>query len=303
MSAIEFEDVRFGYADHEVLRGVNLNVEAGEFVAVLGPNGTGKSTMLRLADGLLRPASGTVRICGMNTADTNTSEIAHRVGFLFQNPDRQICQNTVREEVAFGLDVIQRGNEEQRKARTQEVLELLHLDGDADPFNLSRGQRQAVALAGLIAVAPEVLLLDEPTTGFDYSECMEMMAHIKRMNEAGATVIMVCHDMEVVLDFASRAVVLCEGEVLLDGTPREVFQQRALLERASLLPPQICDLSMQLATDYPQLGGMFYADELAQAIASCVSGDKTPDGSEVFARCASGAANVSDERKAGEWHG
>jgi energy-coupling factor transport system ATP-binding protein len=226
-----------------------------------------------LADGLLKPSSGTVSICGMNTAQSKTSDIAHKVGFLFQNPDRQICQNTVAEEVRFGLDVLQKGSEADRAARVQEVLELLHLDGQADPFNLSRGQRQAVALAGLIAVDPQVLLLDEPTTGFDYSECMEMMAHIKRMNECGTTVIMVCHDMEVVLDFATRVIVLCEGEVLLDGGPREVFLQTDKLAQASLLPPQICELSQRLASDFPQLGNKFYAADLAEAIAVLKAGE------------------------------
>ncbi|WP_206214432.1 energy-coupling factor ABC transporter ATP-binding protein [Adlercreutzia sp. ZJ141] len=279
---IEFSDVHFGYAEAEVLRGISFRIQPGEFVAVLGPNGTGKSTILRLADGLLAPASGHVRVCGLDTAEAKVSDIARHVGFLFQNPDRQICQNTVYDEVLFGLRALQCGTAEQQKARADEVLELLHLDGDADPFNLSRGQRQAVALAGLIAVDPCVLLLDEPTTGFDYSECMEMMTHIKRMNEAGATVVMVCHDMEVVLDFASRAIVLAEGRVLLDGTPRDVFSERDTLQRASLIPPQICELSTQLAKDYPQLGGKFCADELASAIATLAGGEAVASSGETF---------------------
>lgn len=264
--ALRFENVSFGYKDVPVLDNVDLTVKRGEFIALLGANGTGKSTSLRLADGLLMPDSGSVGVMGYSTATTYTSEIARHVGFLFQNPDRQICQNTTREEVAFGLKTLYPRDEERVKKRTEEVLELLHLDGDVDPFNLAKGQRQAVALAGLIAVEPDMLLLDEPTTGFDYSECMEMMAHIKDMNDAGCTIIMVCHDMEVVLDFAERAVVMAEGRIIADGPVREIFQQHDVLERASLMPPQICELSQELQGEYPELGGLFEIDEMVHMI-------------------------------------
>lgn len=268
--AVSFEEVRFGYQDHQVLQGLDLRIQEGEFVAILGPNGTGKSTTLRLMDGLLQPSTGTVRVCGLDASQVKTSQLARHVGFLFQNPDRQICQNTVRDEVLFGLRAVGAGSDQQQRDRAEQVLDLLHLNGDVDPFNLSRGQRQAVALAGLIALQPDVMLLDEPTTGFDYSECMEMMAHIKRLNSRGTTVVMVCHDMEVVLDFASRVVVLCEGRVLLDGAPRQVFQQRELLEKASLLPPQICQLSQDVGVRFPFLAGKFTAEELADAVAAAV---------------------------------
>ncbi len=264
--ALQFKDLSFSYRGLSVLEHVNLSIERGEFVALLGANGAGKSTSLRLADGLLKPTHGAVEVMGFSTLDTPTSEIARHVGFLFQNPDRQICQNTTREEVAFGLKTLYPNDEQRVRTRTEEVLELLHLNGDVDPFNLAKGQRQAVALAGLIAVKPELLLLDEPTTGFDYSECMEMMAHIKRMNEAGTTVIMVCHDMEVVLDFADRAVVMAQGGIIADGPVREIFLQQDVLQRACLMPPQICELSQELKDDYPSLGNLFEIDEMVQAI-------------------------------------
>lgn len=264
--ALRFDGVTFAYEGLSVLDGVDLTVKRGEFVALLGANGTGKSTSLRLADGLLKPDAGSITVMGQSTAACRTSDIARHVGFLFQNPDRQICQNTTRDEIAFGLRTLYPHDTERVRTRTDEVLNLLHLDGDVDPFNLAKGQRQAVALAGLIAVEPELLLLDEPTTGFDYGECMEMMAHIKRMNEAGTTVIMVCHDMEVVLDFAQRAVVLAEGKIIADGSVRDIFMQQDALERASLLPPQICELSQMLSDEYPQLSEIFEVDEMAYAI-------------------------------------
>lgn len=265
---LEFSHVSFGYKGHDVMHDVNLRVRRGEFVALLGPNGTGKSTTLRLSDGLLKPSTGTVTVAGLDTAKARTSEIARHVGFLFQNPDRQICQNTTRDEIAFGLRTLYGKDDPRVEERTRHVLELLHLDGDVDPFNLAKGQRQAVALGGLIAIDPELLLLDEPTTGFDYSECMEMMAHIKAMNRAGTTVVMVCHDMEVVLDFADRAIVMAQGGVIADGPVRDIFEQRDVFERASLLPPQICELSQQLAPAYPQLAHIYEVDAMADAIAA-----------------------------------
>lgn len=264
---LEFDRVSFAYRDHAVMDDVSFALERGEFVALLGPNGTGKSTILRLADGLLHPTSGAVRVAGADTATTRTSDLARKVGFLFQNPDRQICRNTVRDEVSFGLETLHGAGDPRVAARTEEVLELLHLDGDADPFTLSKGQRQAVALAGLIAAEPELLLLDEPTTGFDYAECMEMMAHIKRMNRAGTTVLMVCHDMEVVLDFAESAIVMSGGAVVADAPVPDVFDNRAALERADLLPPQICELSQRLAPAHPELAGIYEVDAMAEAVA------------------------------------
>jgi energy-coupling factor transporter ATP-binding protein EcfA2 len=263
---LEFRDVSFGYRDQAVLEHLSFSVNRGEFVAIVGPNGTGKSTTLRLADGLLAPNQGGVVTCGHATETTRTSELARQVGFLFQNPDRQISQNTVREEVAFGLKALYGKKDARVASRTEEVLELLHLNGDVDPFTLAKGQRQAVALAGLIAVDPELLLLDEPTTGFDYAECQEMMEHIRHMNEAGTTVVMVCHDMELVLQYASRVIVLAKGHVLVQGTPREVFSQPGLLAQASLLPPQICALSQELGRDFPSLAGLFTIDEMADAL-------------------------------------
>ena len=272
--ALRFDNVSFDYRGLQVLSGIDLAIAKGEFVAILGANGTGKSTTLRLADGLLKPKQGSGEVLGRDTAKSRTSEIARRVGFLFQNPDRQICQNTTREEVAFGLKTLFPHDAQRVEQRTQEVLELLHLDGDIDPFSLAKGQRQAVALAGLIAVDPDLLLLDEPTTGFDYSECMEMMAHIKRMNEAGTTVIMVCHDMEVVLDFAKRAIVIADGHIVADGPVREIFGRRDVLACASLLPPQICELSQMLEREYPELADIFGVQEMVDAIAALASCSK-----------------------------
>ena len=246
---IRLENVSFSYRDQgPSVQDVSFHVEKGEFAAIIGTNGAGKTTTVRLIDGLLRPDSGRIMISGADTAVSSVSERARRVGFLFQNPDRQICKNTVREEILFGLRTV-RGDEgeEALQARAVEILKDFAFTGDEEPFSLSRGQRQRVALASILAVEPEILILDEPTTGLDYLECCHIMDRIRRMNrEKQVTVLMVCHDMEVVLDYANRVLVMAGGKLLADGPVRDVFRDTGVMEKASVLPPQMIGLSARL---------------------------------------------------------
>ena len=252
---IQMEHVSFSYSDQgPTVQDLSFHIGKGEFTAILGANGAGKTTTVRLMDGLIRPTSGRVLIHGADTAATSVSERARHVGFLFQNPDRQICKNTVREEILFGLKAV-RGEEgeEALNARCGEVLQDFGFTGEEEPFSLSRGQRQRVALASILAVDPEILILDEPTTGLDYLECTHIMNRIRRMNEEQqVTVIMVCHDMEVVLDYASRALVMAGGRLLADGPVKEVFRNTALMEEASILPPQMISLALRLGSGFEQ---------------------------------------------------
>lgn len=263
---IQMEHVSFSYSDQgPTVQDVNFRIEKGEFVAILGANGAGKTTTVRLIDGLIKPTAGRVLISGADTAVSSVSERARRVGFLFQNPDRQICKNTVREEILFGLKTV-RGEEgeDALNARCEEVLRDFGFTGDEEPFSLSRGQRQRVALASILAVEPEVLILDEPTTGLDYFECCHIMDRIRRMNEENkVTVIMVCHDMEVVLDYAQRALVMAGGKLLGDGPVREIFRNRALMEDASILPPQMIALSIHLGEGFEKADS---PDSIADAV-------------------------------------
>jgi energy-coupling factor transport system ATP-binding protein len=250
---IKLDHVSFAYPEQgPSVNDVSFLIEEGEFAAILGANGAGKTTTVRLIDGLIRPTAGKVEISGTDTADSSVSERARKVGFLFQNPDRQICKNTVREEILFGLQTV-RGDEgeEALQARCDEVLKDFGFSGDEEPFSLSRGQRQRVALASILAVEPEILILDEPTTGLDYFECCHIMDRIRRMNEEDkVTVIMVCHDMEVVLDYARRALVMAGGRLLADGPVKEIFRDAALMEKASILAPQMIGLSMRLGEGF-----------------------------------------------------
>ncbi len=252
---IQMEHVSFSYSDQgPTVQDLSFHIGKGEFIAILGANGAGKTTTVRLMDGLIRPTSGRVLIHGADTAATSVSERARHVGFLFQNPDRQICKNTVREEILFGLKAV-RGEEgeEALNARCGEVLQDFGFTGEEEPFSLSRGQRQRVALASILAVDPEILILDEPTTGLDYLECTHIMNRIRRMNEEQqVTVIMVCHDMEVVLDYAARALVMAGGRLLADGPVKEVFRNTALMEEASILPPQMISLALRLGSGFDQ---------------------------------------------------
>ncbi len=263
---IQLEHVSFSYTDQgPTVQDVSFHAEKGEFIAILGANGAGKTTTVRLIDGLIRPTAGKVLIHGADTSVSPVSERARLVGFLFQNPDRQICKNTVREEILFGLKTV-RGDEgeEALNARCEEILKDFGFSGDEEPFSLSRGQRQRVALASILAVEPEVLILDEPTTGLDYLECCHIMDRIRRMNEEKqVTVIMVCHDMEVVLDYASRALVMAGGRLLADGPVPEIFRNTELMEEASILPPQMIGLAIRLGKDF---GEAATPDEIADTV-------------------------------------
>lgn len=246
---IEFRNVCASYSDDiPILKDVSFTVDDGDFVAFVGTNGAGKSTTMRLANGLIKPDSGEVLIDGKPTTELKTSEIAKRVGFLFQNPDRQICNGTVRDELQFGFKVLGTLDDE-AKARVEEIIEEFGFDGDADPFLLNRGTRQLLALASIVVLEPSTILLDEPTTGLDYRECEKVMDIIVKLHENGTTVIMVCHDMEVVGDFAKRVIVMSDGRVVDQGPTFEVLRNKETLETASLIPPQIVEISMDLAEE------------------------------------------------------
>lgn len=268
---IEFRDVHASYdGSAPILKGVSFTIRDGEFVAFVGTNGAGKSTTMRLMNGLLKPDAGQVLIDGVPTSDLRTSELARRVGFLFQNPDSQICCNTVREELLFGFKALGLDGPD-ADSRVDAIVEEFAFDPDDDPFLLNRGARQLLALASIVVLAPPVVVLDEPTTGLDYRECVKVMDIIRRIHERGTTVVMVCYDMEVVADYAARCIVMSGGEVVDDAPTFDVLRNRETLERASLVPPQIVELSLELGREMPHLadgpvGRANTLDEMAAAV-------------------------------------
>lgn len=273
---IECDSVRFGYGktkDAELIHEISLSIEDGEFVALTGENGAGKSTFSKLLAGILKPSDGKICVNGIDTKKAKNSMLAKTTGFLFQNPDRQLCTYTVRDEIAFGQKALKTGTEEEISKRTEKIIERFGFNPDEAPFSLSRGQRQRLALASIIAVEPKVMILDEPTTGLDYKECMEIMSAVKELNKNGTTVIMVCHDMELVLDFARRMIVLADGKIEADGKTLEIMRSKKILQKACLLPPQIIQIALELEEKFPgrfNFENVRTADELAAKIQEAI---------------------------------
>ena len=270
---IEFENVSASYdGELPILRDVSFRIPDGDFVAFVGTNGAGKSTTMRLVDGLLKPSSGQVLIDGVPTTQLRTSQLAAKVGFLFQNPDRQICCSTVREVLLFGFRAQGRDDAE-AEAKVDAMIERFGLDGDAEPFLLNRGTRQLLALASIIVMEPPVVVLDEPTTGLDFRECAKVMDVIAGLNARGTTVVMVCHDMEVVADYAKRVIAMTAGQVVADGETFAVLRDRDVLARTHLLPPQMVDVSLRLVEEGAVVASSPVAlamtlDEMTDALAS-----------------------------------
>ncbi|WP_302962457.1 energy-coupling factor ABC transporter ATP-binding protein [uncultured Adlercreutzia sp.] len=263
---IEFKNVSASYdGELAVLNDVSFTVNDGDFVAFVGTNGAGKSTTMRLANGLLKPTAGEVLVDGVPTTALKTSELARRIGFLFQNPDRQICCNTVREELLFGFKALGEEGPEAEK-RVDAIIERFGFDADAEPYLLNRGTRQLLALASIIVLAPPTIILDEPTTGLDFRECVKVMDVVRELNESGTTVIMVCHDMEVVGDFARRVIAMTAGQVVADGATFDVLRDGRVLKEAHILPPQVTEVSMILGRDEGCSKAVAKADTVPQMV-------------------------------------
>lgn len=250
---IEVEGLTHRYPNGVVaLEGVDLEIRRGEFLAVLGQNGSGKTTLVKHFNGLLHPTEGSVRVGDEEVERQGMLKLGQWVGYVFQNPDHQIFSDTVFDEVAFGPKLRDLG-EDEVKERVTEALGAVGLSGyeEEDPFGLTKGERQRVAVASVLAVRPEVLILDEPTTGLDYAEQRSMMDLVRRLNEGGSTIIAVTHTMWVVAEYAHRAAVVRDGRIALSGTVREVFSREKELLDAALRPPHITAFGNALG--YPVL--------------------------------------------------
>jgi energy-coupling factor transporter ATP-binding protein EcfA2 len=250
-AVIEAEGLGYLYPTHhiEALQKVALSIHEGEFVALLGQNGSGKTTLAKHFNGLLKPTYGRLLLKGKPTQQYSHLDIARLVGYVFQNPDHQIFSKTVYEEVGFGLRMLGE-SPKTIQDRVSEVLEVVGLQGYEHkiPFALTKGERQRLAVASVLAVRPQVVVLDEPTTGLDVRQQRDLMEMLKRLNQKGHTVIIITHSMDVAAEYANRVVVLKEGVILRDGPTRDVFSQEDLLTEASLRPPPLVQLSNWLGT-------------------------------------------------------
>jgi energy-coupling factor transport system ATP-binding protein len=249
---LQVEELRYAYPTYpeEALRGINLMIEEGEFIAILGQNGSGKTTLAKHFNGLLKPTSGRVLVQNKRTTEYSHREMARWVGYVFQNPDHQIFARTVAEEVGFGLKM-QNQTSRTIETRVGEALEGVGLQGYEKkvPFALTKGERQRVAVASVLAAQPRVIILDEPTTGLDDRHQQDMMEMLKRLNQQGHTVIIITHSMGVAAEYANRVVVMSNGGLLSDGPTRAVFADEARLAEASLCPPPLVRLSNWLGTE------------------------------------------------------
>ena len=271
---ITVEDLTFEYNRGEnaepvkALDGVSFEIDKGSFTAIIGKNGSGKSTLAKNLNGLLIPTSGVVYVDGYDTADDDTIwEIRQRAGMVFQNPDNQLVSSIVEDDVAFGPENLGVEPAEIRR-RVDKALEDVNMGKykNKAPHLLSGGQKQRIAIAGVVAMKPDIIIFDEPTAMLDPKGRKEIMKIIAELHEEGITVILITHFMEEVID-ADRVIIMHDGNVLLDGTPEEVFSKADIIKGANLEVPLMVELGDRLrAQGIPVPKGIIKEEEMVKAI-------------------------------------
>lgn len=267
---VRVEDLTYVYKDGTLaLSEVNLSVSEGEFIALIGQNGSGKTTLAKCIAGLLKPTKGRILIYGRDTKNMKIKELATSVGYVFQNPDHQIFNSTVFDELAFGPRNLLLPEEEvkQRVLEATKIVGLSKEHFDQSPFFLPKGLRQRVAIGSILALRPKILIIDEPTTGQDWRQSLEIMDFLRKLNEQGHTVIIITHEMEIVARYARRTVVMSEGRIVLDGPTSKVFLKSDVLMRAFVRPPQIVRILSSLNLPNQLLdNGALTPEEFAKAV-------------------------------------
>lgn len=262
MAQILLENVSFSYdKNHNALNNVSLSIEKGEYVAILGHNGSGKSTLAKLLNGLITANSGNMEICGLSPFEKkNLFEIRKKVGVIFQNPDNQLVASIVEDDVAFGPENLGVKRDEIAKRIDFALSSVNMLDfKKSSPTRLSGGQKQRIAIAGVLALQPQVLVLDESTSMLDPRGREEVLSVVKKLNESGVTVIAITHYMDEAVE-ADKIYVLSGGEVVCSGTPNQVFAEKKALEIAGLELP----LSQKIANQLKQNGIPMEQDVLTE---------------------------------------
>lgn len=244
---IQVKELDFAYPDGtKALKDINLEIFKGEFIALIGQNGSGKTTLSKCLNGLYKPTSGDIIVDGLNSKDTSIVQMVKRVGYVFQNPDHQLFNSNCWDEIAYGPRNIEL-SEEEVKERVEEAIQVVGLPKiyhEEHPFFLSKGLRQRVAIASILALRPQVIIVDEPTTGQDAKQSLEIMDFLKSLNEdLGHTIIIITHDMPIVGLYAQRLITMAQARVMADGPTREVFTKADILQKTFLAPPQITQLA------------------------------------------------------------
>lgn len=251
---VAFEQVSFSYdGERDALEDIDLVVDDGEFLGVIGHTGSGKSTLVQLMNALLVPTAGRVLVDGMDTRERKLRrKVRTTVGLAFQYPETQLFANTVAEDVAFGPRNLDLPDDEVDR-RVREALERVGMDyadvAQRSPFDLSGGQQRRVALAGILAMEPRVLVLDEPAAGMDPATVSEIRAYLRELNDQGLTIVLVSHSMDDVAELCSRIIVLDHGTLHMQGAPAELFtaQNAAELRRINLGVPRATKFALELA--------------------------------------------------------
>ena len=272
---LDIQQVSFAYPGHApALKEVSLTVAAGDFIGLAGRNGSGKTTLTRIMVGLAKPVSGQVLLDGKNTIQCGPAVMARAIGYVFQNPDRQIFRDTVAQEVAFGPEQMDWSDNE----RTQAVADALRMTGlesvaAAYPRGLTRSFRQRIAIASALALKPRLLILDEPTSGQDAEEKSQLMKLLDELNQQGIGVILVTHDMELLLAHTRRAVVLHQGEKVFDGLTEELFAATTATKVSEwgLRVPDVAAVAAKLKNP---LGAVRTVEQLADRIEGQLRGDE-----------------------------
>lgn len=270
---LELRDVTFGYNHKQpVLKNVSMHVAAGEFLAIAGRNGSGKTTVTRLLTALKKPSAGSVLLNGENTAAFSPADMARHIGYVFQNPDRQIFRDTVAHEAAFGPEQLGFSPEEIKHSvdRALALTGLTELAG-AYPPTLSKGQKQRLTIASALAMQPKLLILDEPTSGQDSCERQKLLDLLLQLNSQGMAIILVTHDMEVIARYPQRVIVMAEGEKVFDNTPRQLFSGNYPVTEWSLDYPQAIAISLEV---FPGEECVMSIDELYQKLQTKLGGDR-----------------------------
>lgn len=246
--AIEVEDLVFSYlGDSNQVDHVDLKFNKGDFVAIIGQNGAGKTTLCRSIIGLLKPTGGNIKVAGIDVATKSVAELSGTVGYCFQNPDEQIFKDSVEEELYFGAENLGR-MDEKTKDHVEQIMKDVGLEQYRKVWSkyLSKGERQRLTMGSIIAMDPDIVIVDEPTTGQDWRETIWIMDLLKKINDAGKTVIIITHNMEIVCSYCNRVLAMRHGKVLLDGTPAEVFSQPEVLATAYVQPTDITAIAQAL---------------------------------------------------------
>lgn len=248
MDAIEVKNLTFSYdSENDVLKDISLNVPKGSYTTIIGHNGSGKSTIAKVLIGLLEPQAGSVRILGTELNEENLYDLRNHIGIVFQNPDNQFIGSTVADDIAFGLENRQVPQEDMQAIIEESAGKVGMLDYlDAEPTNLSGGQKQRVAIAGILAVEPEVIIFDESTSMLDPQGKASINKQIKELNKKkDRTIISITHDMDEVAQ-SEHVIVLEKGKVMMEGTPQEIFAHREKLEKMGLDVPFALKVSDRL---------------------------------------------------------